>query len=34
MFCAAEQHNKNADVGSLPFALHLADTEVTGKIGG
>lgn len=34
MFCAAELHNKNADVGSLPFALHSADTEVTEKIGG
>lgn len=33
MFSAAEQHNKNPDVGSLPFVLRLADTEMTGKIG-
>lgn len=33
MFSAAEQHNKNADVESLRFVLHLADTEMTGQIG-
>lgn len=33
MFSAAEQHDKNADAENLPFVLHLADTEMTGKIG-
>lgn len=33
MFSAAEQHDKNADAMSLPLILHLADTEMSGKIG-